>query len=483
MTIEPGKHYSQTVDQSFHVSMAALDTREKSGMTQLLVRHEKAEFLLCTLQYGDDHPLPIVQQQLNLNLAEGSEISFYSEGKGSIHLTGYLVMDEPLSADPELLAEARGLLVGSEEEEDEDYDSDEVEEDEEYYTDSDMDSASSQDISWQQMIQDVDEEEDDDSEEGEWTPGAANVPKKEKKRKSLDDQVNLSALKKKRKAAVEAESLSKIEMAADEAANDDIDDDEDEEDDGDFNPVDAIDDEDDDDDDDDEDYDEDDEEEEEEEEDDEEVELETSPKKNLKSPTKKEKKSLSGSPQKAVKGETESETSNSESPLKKKKKKKQQKEAQDNSSEGELPLKNLKAINKENIDAQRKEKPGKKERAKTPATPVPKKIKLPSGTTIEDLKLGEGKLAKPGKKVFMYYRGVLANNQKEFDSRLSGKPFMFSLGRGEVIQAWDDGVKGMKVGGKRRLIVPPSQGYGSQRVGPIPSNSTLIFDVELRQVR
>nr|XP_054756689.1 39 kDa FK506-binding nuclear protein-like [Lytechinus pictus] len=83
----------------------------------------------------------------------------------------------------------------------------------------------------------------------------------------------------------------------------------------------------------------------------------------------------------------------------------------------------------------------------------------------------------------MYYRGVLASNQKEFDSQLSGKPFMFGLGKGEVIKGWDAGIIGMKVGGKRRLTVPPSQAYGSQRIGPIPPNSTLVFDVELKAVR
>lgn len=477
LTIEPGKHYSQTVDQSFHVSMAALESREKTGTTQLLVRHEKAEFLLCTLQYGDDIPYPCLQQTLELNLSEGSEISFYSEGKGTIHLTGYLVTDEPLlEEDPELVAEANSLLVGSDEEEDFDSEEeDDDEEDDEEYTDSDMESTSSQDAScnWQQLINEFDGEDDDDSEEEEWTPESAKKSAKkagqEKKRKSQDDSVSddlsLSAYKKKRKAAVQAETLSKMEIATDEGGE--------EEEDGDFNPVEEN------------DSDDDEEDEEEYEEDEEEVEEEkpkSSPKKKAQTPKGKAEKSSAASPQKVIKKTEDAESEaqeKTESPLKKKKKKKKQQVKQDEETkEGELPLKNLKTNNKENI-VQQKDKPAKK--VQTPAKP--KKIKLQSGTTIEDLKVGEGKLAKPGKKVFMYYRGVLANNQKEFDSQLSGKPFMFGLGKGEVIQGWDAGIIGMKVGGKRRLTVPPSQGYGSQRTGPIPPNSTLIFDVELKSVR
>ncbi|XP_030832140.1 peptidyl-prolyl cis-trans isomerase FKBP15-3 isoform X4 [Strongylocentrotus purpuratus] len=244
-----------------------------------------------------------------------------------------------------------------------------------------------------------------------------------------------------------------------------------EEEDGDFNPVEEN------------DSDDDEEDEEEYEEDEEEVEEEkpkSSPKKKAQTPKGKAEKSPAASPQKVIKKTEDADSEaqeKTESPLKKKKKKKKQQQDEE-TKEGELPLKNLKTNNKENI-VQQKEKPAKK--AQTPAKP--KKIKLQTGTTIEDLKVGEGKLAKPGKKVFMYYRGVLANNQKEFDSQLSGKPFMFGLGKGEVIQGWDAGIIGMKVGGKRRLTVPPSQGYGSQRTGPIPPNSTLIFDVELKSVR
>ena len=74
-------------------------------------------------------------------------------------------------------------------------------------------------------------------------------------------------------------------------------------------------------------------------------------------------------------------------------------------------------------------------------------------------------------------------NGKKFDSCISGKPFKFQLGKGDVIKGWDVGFDGMKVGGKRTIIVPPNMGYGSKRMGnDIPANSTLVFDVELKSV-
>ncbi|XP_038068887.1 uncharacterized protein LOC119738192 isoform X2 [Patiria miniata] len=106
LTIEPGKHYTQTVEESFHVSMVALDTRdvaiterEQGKLTQLMVQHEKAEFLVCTLCYGT-----VFQQSLDLNLTEGEEVTFFTEGRGTLHLTGYLVKDEPLTLDPDMMS-------------------------------------------------------------------------------------------------------------------------------------------------------------------------------------------------------------------------------------------------------------------------------------------------------------------------------------------------------------------------------------------
>ena len=107
-----------------------------------------------------------------------------------------------------------------------------------------------------------------------------------------------------------------------------------------------------------------------------------------------------------------------------------------------------------------------------------------NGFEIEDLKVGpaNGKLAKPGKKVVVKYVGKLKNG-KVFDQTTGNKTFSFRLGVGEVIKGWDRGVEGMRVGDKRKLVVPPQMGYGATRTGPIPPNSELHFDVELLDVK
>jgi FKBP-type peptidyl-prolyl cis-trans isomerase FkpA len=101
-----------------------------------------------------------------------------------------------------------------------------------------------------------------------------------------------------------------------------------------------------------------------------------------------------------------------------------------------------------------------------------------------DTVVGTGVEAVPGKTVAVNYTGYFFDGTK-FDSNLDhgGQPFTFTLGAGQVIKGWDEGVAGMKVGGKRHLVIPPSLGYGSQIVGPIPANSVLYFDVELLDVK
>jgi len=106
-----------------------------------------------------------------------------------------------------------------------------------------------------------------------------------------------------------------------------------------------------------------------------------------------------------------------------------------------------------------------------------------SGLKYEDLKVGEGAEAKSGDRVEVHYTGWLENGTK-FDSSVDrGKPFPFPLGAGRVIKGWDQGVAGMKVGGKRKLIIPPALGYGDRGAGGvIPPNATLIFEVELLKI-
>ncbi|HKY22352.1 MAG TPA: FKBP-type peptidyl-prolyl cis-trans isomerase [Vicinamibacterales bacterium] len=111
-------------------------------------------------------------------------------------------------------------------------------------------------------------------------------------------------------------------------------------------------------------------------------------------------------------------------------------------------------------------------------------ITTPSGLKYEDIDAGNGATAKAGQKAKVHYTGWLTNGQK-FDSSVDrNDPFEFTLGAGMVIKGWDEGVEGMKVGGKRKLTIPPELGYGSRGAGGvIPPNSWLIFDVELLGLR
>jgi FKBP-type peptidyl-prolyl cis-trans isomerase FkpA len=98
--------------------------------------------------------------------------------------------------------------------------------------------------------------------------------------------------------------------------------------------------------------------------------------------------------------------------------------------------------------------------------------------------VGTGDEARTGQRVTVHYTGWLTNGTKFDSSRDRGDPFAFALGRGQVIHGWDEGVAGMRVGGQRRLIIPPDLGYGARGAGGvIPPNATLVFDVELLKVQ
>ena len=111
-------------------------------------------------------------------------------------------------------------------------------------------------------------------------------------------------------------------------------------------------------------------------------------------------------------------------------------------------------------------------------------VTTPSGLTYNDLTVGTGAEAKAGQPVSVHYTGWLTDGKK-FDSSVDRKqPFEFPLGMGRVIKGWDEGVQGMKVGGKRKLTIPAALGYGSRGAGgAIPPNATLTFDVELLGIK
>jgi len=102
---------------------------------------------------------------------------------------------------------------------------------------------------------------------------------------------------------------------------------------------------------------------------------------------------------------------------------------------------------------------------------------------IEDIKIGTGIVAADNDRLAVDYEGHLEDGTQFDSSYKRGEPFEFDLGQGQVIRGWDKGLRGMKVGGKRHLVIPPEMGYGSDDLSLIPPNSTLIFDVELVDIR
>ncbi|MCB1915633.1 MAG: FKBP-type peptidyl-prolyl cis-trans isomerase [Rhodocyclaceae bacterium] len=110
-------------------------------------------------------------------------------------------------------------------------------------------------------------------------------------------------------------------------------------------------------------------------------------------------------------------------------------------------------------------------------------VSEPQELQIEDLETGDGAAAEAGKTVSVHYTGWLTDGTKFDSSKDRNQPFSFPLGAGHVIQGWDQGVQGMKVGGRRKITIPPALGYGARGAGGvIPPNATLVFEVELLQI-
>ncbi|KAH9524759.1 hypothetical protein Btru_027741 [Bulinus truncatus] len=436
VTIDAGKRYSQVAEQGFHVSMAALEVSStKPGENvQVMLHQESTEYLLCTLHNN------LLQQPMDLNFATGEEVSFSLNGSGVVHLTGYLIFDDELPS--------------------------------------------------------MEEYSDEDDEEA---PSLVD---------SRDAQI-IAGLK--RKAQEPLKKSKKIKLL-DEIDDSDDDDDEDysEEEEG-F----SDDDDDDDQDIDDFDSDEDDFDEDSDFGDEMDDEEETPAKINNKAATKSPKAASTPGAQKDKNkkqvGKQEVKTPKQEvkTPKQEVKTPKQQGSEKLNGKEkkqgtptqkapetpvtpagdGESAKKKKKKKKKKNKDGDSSVNDSSVSTPGTPAAPTktdssgtPKKRVVSGGTIVEDVKVGHGPEAKPGKMVSVYYVGTLSKSNKRFDSCTEGKPFRFRLNQGEVIKGWDVGLTGMKVGGKRKITVPPSQGYGNNKQGPIPPNSTLVFEVELKAV-
>lgn len=419
VTLESGKRYSQVVNTSYHLSMAALEPRQSGSSSHkrvmLMLEHAKAEFLLCTLDYEKALQVP-----LDLSFVEGEEVTFFLNGEGTVHLTGYLTDVNGLG-EPDVTSEEES---SSEEEEVEDHN----------------------------LTSRLLQFEDEDSEDSDFIPDKA-VAKSKRAQNGT-----------KRAAASKNNSL--VELVSNKIGSDDDSSDEDFE--ADMADDAAG-----------------DEEDEEQSDEDEEQ--------------SDEDEEQSGEEDNAEDGEGEEEKESDEEEevavpvvLQAERKRKHPQRDTSKHSPNKSTLSNASTVTADGVSPEERAKKKRKRNKKDSSgnlslvqqeqSPKAKnQTVLQGGVQSQDLRVGSGPVAVPGKSVHVYYTGKLANN-REFDSCRSGKAFSFKLGKGDVIKGWDTGIQGMRVGGKRRLVIPPSQGYGRTRMGDIPPNSTLYFDVELKAV-
>lgn len=415
VTIENDKRYTQTVEASFHLSMAALHPTPPAGLdltksstVSLWVQHDKAEFLLCTLEYG-----VLYQQPLDCNFTEGEELTFFLNGQGVIHLTGYLIEDMSMA--------------------------DSIEE---------------------PMMS----ESEEDSEESEDVPALVDAKELAKGAKKRTKEMKWGS---KKKCKVEE---TKSDDSSDEESDSDDDDFEDEEESSSDEDI----------------------PEDSDESDDEEI---------TRKKAKKDKSAVAKNNTSHSIKQPEQTKSVKEQKLSENLKKKAKKILSNSNQSADVEDSLEKILLDAAISSEKKKKKKKKKQTKSSEMsndPVPNKKQesssqieeskkslnrvLSSGLAIEDTQVGQGSEARIGRQVHVYYSGKLAKTGKMFDRCINGKPFRFTLGKGEVISGWEKGLVGMRVGGKRTLTVPAKLGYGNQKIGPIPPNSSLIFDIELKAV-
>lgn len=128
------------------------------------------------------------------------------------------------------------------------------------------------------------------------------------------------------------------------------------------------------------------------------------------------------------------------------------------------------------------EKNTTEQKTKTLAENMDKKGNL-KNMVVDDIKIGTGPSVKEGDVVAVHYVGTLQGGQEFDNSKKRGSPFSFTVGAGQVIKGWDEGLVGMQVGGQRVLVIPPDKAYGEKGVGPIPGNATLVFSIELIEIK
>lgn len=490
LIVKPSKRYETTVQEAFRITKACIEPASAKGdVSSVFVECDnQEEFIVANLQSKT------LNESLDLTFGVGEKICFKVEGPGTVHLTGYLMEDD---APPDDFYMDGSDMEGSGESEDEDIQT-KIKEDLKRKTttlddgkkkkpklekeskpekiakakspgddssdgdDSSEDSSDPAETTVDTTLGDLDdtenfaEEEDSDSDDSddsdeEADSSGAGIAFGDAVMESDDDSSDVEDAPPPKK-----ESPKKKEKTPSKAkAN------------GDVKPA---------------------------------VEVKTPTVVAAKTPdvTKSEKKKK----EKTNALETPKKTSvvNGEGDGPKSEKKKKNKEAVSTPNVNPEVLKTPKQEKNEKEVKTPKQAKTPKEEVKTPATngtpaingKTPKSVATPGktpkktlkgGIQIDDSVVGSGAEVTPGSNVGMYYSGKLKNN-KQFDSCTSGKPFKFRIGKGEVIKGWDIGIMGMKVGGKRTLLIPPQMGYGASGAPPdIPGNASLIFEVECKFVK
>ncbi|XP_073960595.1 46 kDa FK506-binding nuclear protein-like isoform X2 [Choristoneura fumiferana] len=396
LIMEPNKRYTQVVEKPFHISQAAMDiSTGDNDPCQVMVVVDGKNFLVCTLQKNKN-----IQVPLDLYFKSGDAISFLTNGKCNVHLTGYL--------DPEF------------EEEEESSEGEEEAEDEKptlvaaakRKLENSLDSEASKKQKNKKPVKAEESSDDDDD----------------------DDEDHLQKI-------LDGEDLDSDENDESFKVNTTAEGDSDEEDSDDDEEAEAEEAEDDDD-----------------SSDEAETTLDTSKEEPKVDPSKLSK---SARRRLAKKNKKEGKEQPQVNGVDKSKKEKPEQQAKPE-----------------------KKKPESKKEAQNGEVEKKEKKTISGGVSIEDIKVGNGPAAKPGKNVMVYYEGRLKQNNKMFDNCMKGPGFKFRLGAKEVITGWDVGISGMKVGGKRKIICPPNMAYGAKGSPPvIPPNSTLVFEVELKNVK